>query len=148
MWRHLVGTVGALFLLNPCAAAGGRNVTASAVVPPVLPAASIDWSGAEVIAMQLTGFRFELAQIALQHGKAYKLRLENADKDLHEFTAPKFFRAAVVRDVAHVLSREDQDVVVPGRTRHVYLIAPGAGIYDLFCADHDWARMTGQIVVR
>jgi uncharacterized cupredoxin-like copper-binding protein len=147
MWRRLVGTVGALCLLNACAAADGRNVAASAVAPP--PAASIDWSGAEVIAVRLTDFRFQPAEIALQHGKAYKLRLENAGKELHEFTAPKFFRAAVVRDAAHVLSRDGQEVVVePGRARDVDLIAAAAGIYELFCADHDWAGMTGRIVVR
>jgi uncharacterized cupredoxin-like copper-binding protein len=109
----------------------------------------VDWSRADEVDVRLVDFRFEPPEIVLEHGKPYRLHLENVGQQLHEFTAPGFFTAARVRDADTVLSRERPEVVVePGRSRDVDLVAPGPGTYDLFCADHREAGMRGRIVVR
>jgi uncharacterized cupredoxin-like copper-binding protein len=75
------------------------------------------------------------------------LRLENHGKDMHEFTAPAFLKAATVRDKG-LLANGGTDVVVqPGSSVRIMLIAPAKGHYDLICADHDWDGMVGSIVV-
>jgi hypothetical protein len=75
------------------------------------------------------------------------LLLENHGKDLHEFTAPAFLKAATVRD-KRLLANGGTDVVVQsGKSVSILLIAPPKGHYDLTCADHDWDGMTGSITV-
>ena len=76
-----------------------------------------------------------------------ELRLENHGKDLHEFTAPEFFRATTVRD-KHVLANGGIEVVVqPGKSARVFLLPRVKGEYKLTCADHDWDGMVGSITV-
>jgi uncharacterized cupredoxin-like copper-binding protein len=131
------GAAAALLLLAACAAGIERDAGPTA-----------DWARAEPVAVRLLDYRFEPAEIVLEHGKLYRLRLENPGKEQHEFTAPAFFAAARVRDAARVLSHGGDVVVAPRTTREVELVAPPAGSYELICADHDWAGMTGRIVVR
>jgi len=117
--------------------------------PPSQPAEeAADWSRAETLDVRLVDDRFEPSELVLRQSEPYRLRLANRGKELHEFTAPAFFRAARVHERARVLAQGSEVVVHPGETREVELVAPAAGTYNLFCADHDWAGMTGRIVVR
>jgi uncharacterized cupredoxin-like copper-binding protein len=75
------------------------------------------------------------------------MRLENHGKDLHEFTAPAFLKAATVRDRKQLANGGADIVVQPGKSVDVLLIAPPKGHYDLTCADHDWDGMLGNITV-
>jgi uncharacterized cupredoxin-like copper-binding protein len=90
---------------------------------------------------------FQPDHITFHAGQPYELRLENHGKDLHEFTAPAFLKAATIRD-RKLLANGGTDIVVqPGKSVRVLLIAPPKGHYDLTCADHDWDGMVGNITV-
>ncbi len=91
--------------------------------------------------------RFDPSNLTLIAGKPYALQLENRGKDMHEFTAPVFLKAAEVRDRQKLANGGTDIVVQPGKTVRVLLIAPAKGHYDLTCADHDWDGMVGTIVV-
>ncbi len=102
---------------------------------------------AETLTVVMVDNRFEPDHITFHAGHRYVLRLQNHSKDLHEFTAPAFWKAAVVRD-RRLLSNDGTDVVVqPGKTVNIALVAPAKGHYDLTCADHDWDGMVGSITV-
>jgi uncharacterized cupredoxin-like copper-binding protein len=113
-----------------------------------LPArAANPWANAQVMTVGLLDNRFEPNHLVFQSGKPYELRLENHGKDLHEFTAPAFFRAATVRDKQKLANAGTDVVVQSGKSVTIVLIAPPKGQYDLTCADHDWDGMTGHITV-
>ena len=102
---------------------------------------------AEPVTVVLRDNRFEPATIVFRSGQAYELRLENHGKEMHEFTAPKFLKAATIPD-KHLLSNAGTDIVVQaGKSETIALIAPAKGRYDLICADHDWDGMAGTITV-
>lgn len=105
------------------------------------------WAHAEPLTVVMVDNRFEPDHITFHAGQAYALRLENHGKDLHEFTAPAFLKAATVKD-RRLLANGGTDVVVqPGKSVSILLIAPAKGQYDLKCADHDWDGMVGSISV-
>ena len=91
--------------------------------------------------------RFEPDHITFTAGQTYQLRLENRGKDMHEFTAPAFLKAATIRDKTKLANGETDIVVSPGQSVSVTLIAPRKGQSDLKCADHDWDGMVGSITV-
>jgi plastocyanin len=115
---------------------------------PVVPTGAADpWSSAQKIVVLLVDNRFEPDHLTFHAGQIYELRLENRGKELHEFTAPAFLKAATVRD-KRLLSNGGGDVVVQsGNAVSIFLIAPRKGQYDLTCADHDWDGMIGSITV-
>ena len=118
-----------------------------AAVCPVLGQAADRWSQPTPLTVVMVDNRFEPDHITFQARKAYALQLENRGKDMHEFTAPAFLKAATVRD-KRLLSNGGTDIVVqPGQTVRITLIAPAKGHYDLTCADHDWDGMIGSITV-
>ncbi|WP_428490429.1 cupredoxin domain-containing protein [Rhodopila sp.] len=125
----------------PCLALAALGV---AVV--VTAGAADRWSGATKLTVVMVDNRFEPDHLTFQHGKAYELVLENRGKDMHEFTAPGFLKAATIRD-KRALSSTGDIVVQSGNTARVFLIAPPKGHYDLTCADHDWDGMVGSIAV-
>jgi uncharacterized cupredoxin-like copper-binding protein len=105
------------------------------------------WSNAEVVTEVMVDNSFRPDQLTFHSGQAYALHLENHGKDMHEFTAPSFLRAATVRD-KRVLANGGTDIVVPsGKPVTVFLIPGPRGHYDLTCADHDWDGMVGGITV-
>ncbi len=114
---------------------------------PSLVHAADPSSLAESLTVVMLDNRFEPDHLVLHTGQAYELRLENHGKELHEFTAPAFLKAATIRD-KHLLSNGGTDIVVQaGKSSTLSLIAPGKGQYDLSCADHDWDGMVGGITV-
>jgi uncharacterized cupredoxin-like copper-binding protein len=105
------------------------------------------WSDARPITVVMVDNRFEPDHLTLKQGQAYELRLENHGKDMHEFTAPAFLKAATIKD-KRLLANGGTDVVVQsGKSVQIFLIAPARGHYDLTCADHDWDGMVGSITV-
>ena len=104
---------------------------------------------ADDVVMRLVDDRFDPAELVLEHGKSYKLRLENRGKEMHEFKAPAFFAAARISGGADAMTPDRSEVVVqPGQTKELELTAPAAGSYELTCPDHDWDGMVGRITVR
>jgi plastocyanin len=107
-----------------------------------------DWKKAETVRILMKDYAFEPAEISLQHGMPYELQLDNVGKELHEFTAPAFFKDALVRD-RHALANGGIEVSVhPGMSARVFLVPLKPGHYKLTCADHDWLDMIGTIVVK
>jgi len=113
----------------------------------VLAATPADWSGAQVVPVVTTDYRFEPSELALRVGTAYRLHVENRGKDLHELTAPIFFNAVELGNPEILNAERTELVLQPGEQKDVYLIPKRAGRYPFICADHDWAGMTGVIVV-
>ena len=78
-------------------------------------------------------------------GVATSLLAKELAEDGHSFG---FFQAVTLRD-RHVLWIGGQEVVVPpGATADIDLLPKRPGRFELSCADHDWAGMTGEIVVQ
>jgi uncharacterized cupredoxin-like copper-binding protein len=125
-----------------------RILFAGLLVSLVAEAGAADpWSSAQKMVVVLADNRFEPDHLTFHAGQPYELRLENHGKDLHEFTAPAFLKAATVRD-QRLLANGGTDVVVQsGKSVSILLIAPPKGKYALACADHDWDGMTGSITV-
>jgi uncharacterized cupredoxin-like copper-binding protein len=128
---RILGLICAAFLM--AAAPNGRHV---------------DWSKAERIDVTMVEYHFMPDHLTLRRGIPYRLHLENHGKELHEFTAPEFFAAATVRDPRMLWTGGHEVVVQPGASADVYLVPQRSGHYDLTCADHDWAGMTGEIIVQ
>jgi uncharacterized cupredoxin-like copper-binding protein len=114
---------------------------------PVLCQAANTPPPAETMTVVMVDNRFQPDHLNLRAGQPYTLRLENHGKEMHEFTAPAFLKAATIRDKSKLANGGGDIVVQPGSTVSIALIAPAKGHYDLICADHDWDGMTGSITV-
>ncbi|HEX5321934.1 MAG TPA: cupredoxin domain-containing protein [Stellaceae bacterium] len=114
---------------------------------PVL-AADIDWSKAKQVDDIATEYAFTPAHLQFRAGTPYRLRLVNRGKETHEFTAPEFFATLDVRDPSVLNADRTELVVQPGTEKDLSFVARKAGTYKLRCSDHDWAGMTGDIVVK
>jgi len=109
--------------------------------------APADWTHSQRLDVTMVDDRFIPTALTLRHGTPYVLHMENRGKELHEFTAPEFFAASIVRE-PKLLANGGQDVVMqPGTKIDVYVLPLKAGAYRLICADHDWAGMIGEITV-
>lgn len=111
------------------------------------PAPSVDWSHAEPVNVLLVDDKFVPDHLTFRHAVPYVLHLENHGKDLHEFTAPEFFAASIVRNPGSLANGGQEIVVQPGAAADVELVPLKPGTYRLICADHDWDGMTGEITV-
>lgn len=108
----------------------------------------VDWSKTRHITVVMVDYRFQPDHLRLEHGVPYVLHMVNRGGDTHEFTAPAFFAASLVRDKRQI-SREGQQVVLqPGATADIALMPLRAGHFDLRCDDHDWDGMVGAIDVK
>lgn len=114
--------------------------SAQAASPP-------DASEGERVTVVLAEYHFVPNELKFRRGVHYRLHLENQGKELHEFTAPEFFMAIEVRN-AEVLASDGHEVVLrPQEQKDVDFIPRRAGRYRLYCADHDYFGMTGEIDV-
>ncbi len=113
------------------------------------PAQAADpWDHAQPITVVMVDNSFQPDHVIFQQGKAYELRLQNHGKDMHEFTAPEFFRASTVRNKRALANGGTEVVVQPGESARVDLLPRIKGDYKLTCADHDWDGMVGSITVK
>ena len=120
-------------------------LAALAVAPPAL--AADPWSHARVMTVVMVDNQFQPDHLTFHSGQPTELRLENHGKDMHEFTAPAFLKAAKIRDT-RILANGGKDIVVQsGKSVRIFLIPGPKGHYDLTCADHDWDGMVGEITV-
>jgi uncharacterized cupredoxin-like copper-binding protein len=111
------------------------------------PAARADSSKAETVTLVETEYGFAPNRLTFRVGSAYRLHVENRGKELHEFTAPAFLKAVEIAN-SEVLNPEGTEIVVqPGEEKDLYFVPRQAGRFPFICADHDWAGMTGDIVV-
>ena len=118
------------------------------VLASTLPVhAATRWDHARIVTVVMVDNRFEPDHVTFRHGKPYELILENHGKNLHEFTAPDFLKAATIKNQRPLANGGTDIVVQPGTTVRIFLIAPAKGHYSLICADHDWDGMLGGITV-
>ena len=130
--------------LAPLALLCGFAVLAAAAAR----AAEVDWAKAELVTVVMTEYEFKPSALTFRHGVPYRLQLVNQGKELHEFTAPAFFKAATVK-TPEVLANGGREVVVrPHETKDVYFVVDRPDFFPLTCADHDWQGMVGDITVK
>jgi uncharacterized cupredoxin-like copper-binding protein len=111
-------------------------------------AARVDWPQARLVKVVTVEYRFLPDHLMFRRGVAYRLRVVNRGHELHELTAPLFFETVELRDL-EALNREHTEIVLrPGEQKDLYFVAERPGRYDMRCADHDWAGMTGDITVK
>ena len=101
----------------------------------------------ERIVVHLVDDRFVPDKLVFRPGVDYRLELRNDGKEMHEFTAPEFFKAVAIRN-PEVLERAAPEVLLqPGERKELRFAAQQPGRYPLTCADHDWDGMVGEILV-
>ena len=124
-----------------------RAIAATAFALPVASHAADRWAHAEPMTVVMVDNRFEPDHLIFHAGRTYALLLRNHGKDMHEFTAPAFLKAATIRD-KRLLANGGTDIVVQaGESVRILLVAPAKGQYGLTCADHEWDGMVGRITV-
>src|SRR5436305_1375656 len=74
-------------------------------------AADVDWSRAEQVDVILVDFSFGPSRIVLDHGRPYRLHLENRGSGGHNFDAPDFFRSAALRGAAAAALRDGKGAI-------------------------------------
>jgi plastocyanin len=87
------------------------------------------------------------AQLTFKVGVSYRLHFVNAGKELHEFTAPGFFKSVEAKNPGLLANGGQEVVLQPGATKDFDFVPRKAGYFAVTCADHDWAGMTGGITV-
>lgn len=107
----------------------------------------VDWSKAQLVRVIAVEYDFKPNHLSFHHGVPYRLHLENHGKEMHELTAPEFFKSSLIQN-PDALARDGTDLVVePHESKDVLFVTQKPGHYDMICADHDWAGMTGDITV-
>jgi len=121
-------------------------VIVSALASPA-PAAEVDWSKAKLVTLITVEYAFEPNHLTFRRDIAYRLHVENHGRELHELTAPDFFKAVELHN-PEVMNREHTEIVLqPNEQKDLYFVTLRSGRYNMWCADHDWAGMTGDITV-
>ena len=111
------------------------------------PAARADSSKAETVTLVGTEYGFAPNRLTFRVGSPYRLHLANRGKELHEFTAPAFLKTVEIVN-PEALNPEGTEIVLnPGEEKNLYFVPRQAGRFPFICADHDWAGMTGEILV-
>src|SRR5579859_1749821 len=105
------------------------------------------WPEAQLVVVHLIDDRFVPDKVAFKAGALYRLRLENDGKEMHEFTAPEFFKSVELKNPQVLEQGLPEILLQPGDRKDLYFIAHAPGRYRLTCADHDWDGMIGEIAV-
>ena len=121
---------------------------AVSVVSPAAEAAKIDWGNAAPIVVVATEYRFEPDHLLFRRGIVYRLTVANRGHELHELTAPDFYKAIRLRSADELNPEHSEIAVRPGEQKDLYFVAFRTGHFAMWCADHDWAGMTGDITLK
>lgn len=137
-----------LLFLAGCAAER-EPITPSAEA--VARLADVDWPQAERVDVVLEEFDFAPDHLLFEHGRPYRLHMENRGSGGHNFAAPTFFDAVALRDNAVAAEARATGGVelARGEVKDVYLVPLQAGTFPLECSHllHPIFGMTGEIVV-
>ncbi len=125
-------------LLAPMVAALGLVV--AAMPPP-------DWSRAQPLVVIATEYGFAPDRLTVRAGLPYRLHLENHGREMHEFTAPAFLQGVALGNPDVLNAAHTELILRAGEQGDLYFVPRQAGRYPFACADHDWAGMTGEILV-
>ena len=137
---HKIVSLAVTVLLTGCAS--------SHPIEPQLAPASVNFGSADEQRVELASFDFTPREIHLRAGRPYELVLTNVSSGGHDFAAPEFFAAALIKPEDAPLVGEGEIEVPRMATRTVHLV-PAAGTYDLVCTHtgHALLGMKGKIVV-
>ena len=112
-----------------------------------VPGIALAADKAKLVTVVTTESKFTPNKLTFRRGIPYRLHVENRGKQLHEFYAADFFKTAKISNPA-VLNPDKTEIVVrPGEAKDLNFIPKQAGHFRLYCPDHDWAGMTGEITV-
>ena len=141
----------AALLLVPTGCAVRPEAPVSVATATSLP--EVDWSKAERIDVALSEFSFTPSRLVLEHGRPYRLHLENHGSGGHDFDAPDLFRSSRLgTGTAAGLERDGGTIeLARGDARDVYVMPTRAGAFPLDCSHLLHATifgMTGVIEVR
>ena len=87
---------------------------------PVAPAAAVDWAQTQLVTVTTVEYAFQPNRLYLHRGAPYQLNLVNRGKQLHEFTAPAFFKALDIRNPEALNAEHTELVVRPAETKDLY----------------------------
>ena len=110
--------------------------------------AAADWSRAQPVTVVASEYQFSPNKLHFRRGVAYRLHIENRGRELHEFTAPAFFKSVEVGNPGVLNAGKTEIEIPPGTAKDFYVVPLRAGRFGLRCSDHDWAGMVGEITVR
>ena len=127
--------------------AGAALTTALSAFGAESPPANVDWTKAQVVRVEMARSRFFPDKLTFRRGVAYRLHLENTGGDMHEFTAPEFFKAVSIRNPEALDAQQHEVLLQPKESRDLYFVPLKSGRYELTCADHDWDGMVGDITI-
>ena len=112
-----------------------------------VPAAVPAQPAASTVDVQLTSFDFTPSQIQLRAGQPIVLRLTNAGRGGHNFSAPQFFAAARIASGQNLI--RNGAIEVPSHQTVSVQLTPARGSYGLRCTHtlHTAFGMRGRIIV-
>ena len=113
-----------------------------------VPNAAFAADKAKLVTVVTTESKFTPNKLSFRRGIPYRLHVENHGKEMHEFTAPEFFKSVALHNPEVLNADKVEAEIPPGQAKDIFLVPQRAGHYDLRCSDHDWAGMTGAIVVK
>ncbi len=114
-----------------------------------------DWSQAEIVAVELSEFKFEPSDLAFQEGIAYRLVLRNTGDRTHTFVSENFFKAIATEK----LVTADGMIATPylraiavrsGEEKELRFVPVRKGTYGLECTIllHSTFGMEGRITIQ
>ncbi|WP_242127986.1 plastocyanin/azurin family copper-binding protein [Sphingobium sp. Sx8-8] len=109
-----------------------------------------NWSGARLVTIRLSSFRFEPADIVLEHGRPYRFHFVNDASGGHDFAGKEFFAQARIKPEDAAKVEGGRVELSGGESVDVRLIAPLPGQFKIRCTHfmHSMLGMTGRIVVQ
>jgi uncharacterized cupredoxin-like copper-binding protein len=110
--------------------------------------AAADGGAAHTVKVVAAEYRFSPAKLSFKRGITYRLHIENHGKEMHEFTAPEFFKAVKLQNAEALNADRTEIELPPGAAKDLFFVPQQSGHYPLRCSDHDWAGMTGEITVK
>ena len=61
-------------------------------------APDVDWANAEIVAVTMVNYEFVPDRLSFRRGVPYRLHLENHGSEIHDFSAPEFFKAVELKN--------------------------------------------------
>jgi len=126
----------------------GLLIGIAVAIAGAAPALAADPSQPQAVTVVTTEYEFSPATLTFKRGVLYRLHLENHGKEMHEFTAPEFFKAVRLRNPGALNADRTEAEIPPGTAKDVFFVPQQPGHYPLRCSDHDWAGMTGAITIK
>ena len=112
--------------------------------------ASAQTAQSSVVRIELSEYKFSPAEITLNKGQHYVLRLTDSGKRGHDLTARDFFKT-VTLDPDSVSAVKDGTVDLdPGITADIGFTPNAAGVFEIHCGHpfHAMLGMKGHVTVR